>query len=84
MSIDLNEYLEYAVRDAIREVIHEGAKKPRPCEWWEESQDMHIQKAARHLMTYQLMRDGHQQHNGENHLKLALTRVAMAMAQSSK
>lgn len=76
----MEEYLLAIAKEAIREVIREGAKKPRPCHWVNEDQNMHIQKSARHLLTYQLMRDGHQTPNGENHLKLALTRAAMALA----
>lgn len=47
----------------------------------DEQQDMHIQKGVRHALTHQLIRDGHIPDNGENHLELALTRIAMALVQ---
>lgn len=84
MSINYEEYLEYVVRDAIRQVIREGAKKPRPCHWSEESQRMHIEKGVRHAMTYLLETEGQVPLSGENHLKLALTRFSMALVQDCK
>lgn len=67
--------------NAITKTLKEGAKKPRPCHWLDESQDMHLDKGTRHVSTFRLIRNGHQESNGENHLELALTRIAMAIAQ---
>jgi hypothetical protein len=33
----------------------------------------------RHVLTYKLIRDGNQKRDGEEHLKLAITRLAMAL-----
>jgi hypothetical protein len=46
-----------------------------------EPQDNHLDKAVRHIMTHKLIRDGNQAPDGEMHLKNALTRMAMALAQ---
>lgn len=75
------EYLQYLTKDTLRKILNYGRGKPRPCEWWEESQRMHIEKGVRHAMTYLLEQEGHAPASGENHLELALTRFAMANVQ---
>lgn len=65
----------------IREVMAEGVKKHRSGAWEDEDPRMHLLKAQRHIATFLLMLDGHQEPDGENHLKLGLTRTALALAQ---
>lgn len=74
------EYLEYAVRDAIREVLREGAKKPRPCHWIGEPIQMHDAKCVRHLQTANLIELGYEQGDEDalTHRRHQLVRAAMA------
>lgn len=67
--------------DAIAEVIAEGLQKPPPEVWPTDNIRMHCLKGPRHLNTFSLMIDRYQKQAGENHLKLALYRVAMAITQ---
>lgn len=68
----------------VREVMAEGLKKHVAGAWEDEDPRMHCQKAIRHLTTFLLMLDGHQEPDGENHLKLAITRAALALAQDKE
>lgn len=53
--------------------------KHKPWSWQEESQDEHLRKAIRHILTYQLIRDKQQKDTGENHLNNALVRLIMGL-----
>lgn len=66
----------------VDEMLIEGEKKHRRQSWLDEPEDNHLDKAIRHVMTYKLIRDGNQPPDGEMHLKNALCRLAMAMAQA--
>lgn len=79
--MDDNIKIQHLAASTVHKVLQAGAKKPRPCHWKDEDVEMHLNKAIRHICTHRLMRDGHQEPNGENHLELALTRVAMALYQ---
>lgn len=73
----VNEQLQLLAANTVHKVLNEGAKKPRPCHWKDEPARMHLSKAIRHAMTAELIEDGHQAPDGENHRELALTRFAM-------
>ncbi len=62
----------------VTEVLVEGAKTHGGEDWRAEPTDKHLDKGLRHVLTWRLMRDGHQKPDGEDHLKNALTRLAMA------
>lgn len=66
----------------VDKVMQIGTTKTDRPDWSEESQDYHLDRAVRHVMTYKLMRDNNQKTDGENHLELALTRLAMALTMS--
>lgn len=66
---------------AIRQVMAKGSDKDGCDESWRElPQDYHLDRALRHALTYKLIRDGNQKPDGEEHLKLAIARLAMALA----
>ena len=67
------------VSKSLIKVMQNGSRKHPPFSWREESEDEHLRKAARHILTYQLIRDNQQDPTGEPHLDNALTRLAMAM-----
>lgn len=58
--------------------------KHPPYTWEDEDEDEHLNKAIRHILTYQLIRDGHQNPTGEAHLNNAITRLAMAIAKKDE
>ena len=68
---------------AVGDVMAQGRKKHAPYSWAMEPENEHLFKAVRHLQTYLLQRDGYHMPDGEDHLKLALTRVALALAKRS-
>lgn len=72
-----NEKLQLLAANTVHKVLNEGAKKPRPGCWSKEAPTMHLSKAIRHAMTAELIANGHQAPDGENHRELALTRFAM-------
>ena len=53
--------------------------KHKPWTWKDESEDGHLNKALRHILTYQIIRDGEQTDDNEDHLANALTRLTMAI-----
>lgn len=55
-----------------------GRHRP-PGEWRLLTETAHLHKARRHTETYELQRDGWQKKDGEDHLKNALVRVALAL-----
>jgi hypothetical protein len=65
-----------AIEDAM---VGPGDKHP-PFSYLREDENEHLFKAMRHIQSYMIQRDGYQQKDGEDHLSLALARVAMAMA----
>lgn len=66
----------------ITQVIEENRGKHKGGSWMDDPQNRHLSKAIRHIETYRMIRDGDIPPDGENHLRNALTRVAMALAQS--
>ena len=64
---------------AVNEMIEEGLKKHEAEGWRQEDRRMHALKALRHLATYLLILDSHVPPDGENHLKNAICRTAMAL-----
>lgn len=58
--------------------------KHKPYSWQTQTEDEHLNKAARHILTYQLIRDGLASDDGENHLDNAITRLAMALGKKSQ
>jgi hypothetical protein len=75
----------FAVKKSIERILlsKDRTSKHPPYTWKDEDEDEHLNKAVRHILTYQLIRDGHQKPDGENHLDNAITRLAMAIAQKS-
>ena len=65
--------------DAVDQMIQEGLKKNVAERWRQEDLRMHVLKAQRHLATFLLMLDGHSKPDGENHLRNAICRSAMAL-----
>ena len=55
--------------------------KHKPYTWLKEPKDEHLRKASRHITTYQLIRDWQSPSDGEDHLKNAVCRLAMGLAQ---
>jgi len=70
------------VEHAISKILlsEDRTSKHKPFTWREEDEDEHLNKTIRHIITYQLIRDGHQKEDGENHLDNAITRLSMAVA----
>ena len=67
---------------AIIDVMSEGsAKDGRDDSWKDKPKDYHLDRALRHIVTYKLIRDGNQPPDGDHHLRLALTRLSMALYQ---
>jgi len=66
-----------AVLDVLRHKDPENAKHP-PYSYRSEPQDEHLHKALRHVLTYQIQRDGQQDADGEDHLAQAIVRLCMA------
>lgn len=65
----------------IIKVMATGSKKEGANEEWRKHVvNYHLDRAIRHTITYKLMREHNQQPDGENHLELALTRLAMALS----
>lgn len=70
-----------AALDAIDEVMAVGsAKEGRNDKWRDHSPIFHTMKAIRHATTHTMILSGIVKPDGENHLKLAVTRLAMALA----
>jgi hypothetical protein len=54
--------------------------KHPPWTWLDEPVQEHLLKGARHAVSHQLIRQGLQKDDGENHLNLAICRLVMALA----
>lgn len=64
----------------ILAVMQHGSSKDGCDETWRDKpEDYHLTKALRHIITYQMIRDGHQPPDGEDHRRNAITRMAMAL-----
>lgn len=70
--------------NTVRNVMAEGLKKHSSDSWRDEAQFNHVGKAARHLLTYELIRNGLSPEDQESHLDNALCRAAFAKAQQAK
>lgn len=69
---------------AIVDVIRKGSAKSGSNEnWRNDPMNYHLDRALRHIITYKLIAEGNQTPDGEPHLKLALTRIAMALCISA-
>jgi len=68
---------------AVESTMFKGTTRTDRPDWRHEEQDYHLDRAIRHICTYRVMRDGSQKPDGDNHLKLALTRLAMALAKDN-
>lgn len=75
------DFIVSAVKNAISTILlsKDRTSKHPPYTWLDEDEDEHLNKAARHMLTHQLIRDGHQKEDGEEHLNNAITRLAMAI-----
>lgn len=72
----------YAAFQAIASVMAIGSVKDgRDESWRDKPQYFHLTKAIRHATTHLMQRMGVIEPDGENHLKLAITRLAMALTQ---
>lgn len=71
-----------SVEKSLSDILlsEDRTSKHDPYTWINEDEDEHLRKAARHITTYQIIRDGHQEPDGEDHLNNAITRLAMAIA----
>jgi len=65
----------------VREVMQEGLKKHAADSWRNEESFNHVGKSARHLLTAQLISEGHCEPDGEDHLANGICRAVMAKAQ---
>ena len=67
----------------ITQVMLRGSAKEGSDDSWRSKPDgYHLHKALRHAITFKMIRDGHQTGDDEKHLWLAITRMAMALAQA--
>lgn len=65
---------------AVAAVMAVGSSKDGKNESWRDKPaSFHLTKALRHATTHLMQREGHAEPDGENHLMLALTRLAMAL-----
>ena len=75
---------KYAAFQAVAEVMAIGSDKDGRDESWRKNpQFYHLTKAIRHATTHLMQKLGVVEGDGENHLKLAITRLAFALAQES-
>ena len=71
-----------AAADAVAQVMSVGsAKDGRNESWRQKPQYFHLTKGIRHATTHFMQKLGVVEADAENHLKLAITRFAMALAQ---
>ena len=67
---------------AVAEVMRAGsAKDGRDESWRRKPGFFHLTKAIRHATTHLMQKMGVTEGDGEHHLKLAITRLAMCLAQ---
>ena len=87
--VDMSSKFEKELADimgAVEEVVSDillsadRTSKHPPYTWVDEDEDEHLRKASRHILTYQMIRDGHQKPDEEDHLKNAICRLSMAVA----
>jgi len=57
--------------------------KHKPFTWKDEPENEHLRKCIRHILTYQLTRDGQQTQDNEEHLNKALCRLTMVIAKKN-
>ena len=78
---ELKLLMERTSQSVAEILLSEGRiAKHEPWTWMDEPEDEHLHKALRHILTYQLIRDGQAPIDGEDHLNNALTRLVMANA----
>lgn len=64
----------------ISEVITVGSEKSGSNDNWRlEPLNYHLDRAIRHIITHKLITEGNQTPDKEEHLRFALTRIAMAL-----
>jgi len=70
------------VEEAISSILLSEGRitKHQPYTWMDEDEDEHLNKSSRHILTYQIIREGQQHPDGEEHLNNAICRLAMALA----
>lgn len=69
---------------AIEETMRMGSSKDGRDESWRQKPGFfHLLKASRHLTTHLMQTMGVTEGDGEHHLKLAITRLAMCLAQEA-
>jgi hypothetical protein len=74
----------YAAYQAVAQVMSIGsARDGRDESWRNKPRRYHLLKAIRHATTYLMIQEGVTEGDGEHHLKLALTRLAMSLTQES-
>jgi hypothetical protein len=74
----------YAAFQAVAEIMAVGSQKDgRDDSWRDKPQFYHLTKAVRHATTHLMQKMGVTERDGENHLKLAITRLAMALSQET-
>jgi len=75
---ELDELSEVAI-NALKGILlsKDRTSKHPPYSWQKETQDEHLHKALRHILTYMLQRDEQQAWDDEDHLALAITRLVM-------
>jgi hypothetical protein len=75
---------KYAAFQAVAQVMALGSSKDgRDDSWRNKPRRYHLLKAIRHATTYLMIQEGVIEGDGEHHLKLAITRLAMGLAQES-
>lgn len=72
---------DYEALTTVRKIITLGRQKHASESWRTEDQDNHLDKSLRHSLTYKLQRDGNSPKDSEDHLSLALCRLAFAFWQ---
>jgi hypothetical protein len=72
----------YAAFQAVAEVMAIGSEKDgRDESWRDKPQFFHLTKGIRHATTHLMQKMGVVEPDGEDHLKLAITRLAMGLTQ---
>jgi hypothetical protein len=75
---------KYAAFQAVAETMARGSEKDGCDDSWRDKPPVfHLTKGIRHATTHLMQKMGVIEGDGENHLKLALTRLAMAMTQEN-
>ena len=65
---------------AISRVMAAGSAKDGCDDSWQEKNfNYHLDRALRHAITHKLIAEGNQPPDGERHIELAITRLAMAL-----